>query len=127
MSQVVRQLQAIDNQLIRCCKFVFLFSNTKYKTMLQNSILLQNLDVEQLTALMENVFDTKFKDFKKELNTKTEDDDLMTRQEVLELLQINASTLWHYQNKGRITVYKFSNKCFYKKSEIMQSLIALKK
>lgn len=95
--------------------------------MLQNSILLQNLDVEQLTALMENVFDTKFKDFKKELNTKTEDDDLMTRQEVLELLQINASTLWHYQNKGRITVYKFSNKCFYKKSEIMQSLIALKK
>lgn len=95
--------------------------------MLQNSILLQNLDVEQLTTLMENVFDTKFKDFKKELNTKTEDDDLMTRQEVLELLQINASTLWHYQNKGRITVYKFSNKCFYKKSEIMQSLIALKK
>jgi hypothetical protein len=76
---------------------------------------------------MENVLDTKFKDFKKELNTKTEDDDLMTRQEVLELLQINASTLWHYQNKGRITVYKFSNKCFYKKSEIMQSLIALKK
>lgn len=92
-----------------------------------NSILLQNVSPEQFTELITTVFKKELQDFKKELNIKTEDDDLMTRQEVLELLQINASTLWHYQNKGRITVYKFSNKCFYKKSEIMQSLIALKK
>lgn len=91
-----------------------------------NSILLQNVSPEQFTELITTVFKKELQDFKKELNIKTEDDDLMTRQEVLELLQINASTLWHYQNKGRITVYKFSNKCFYKKSEIMQSLIALK-
>lgn len=92
-----------------------------------NSILLENLSSEQLADLIGSVFETKFKDFQNQQNTKTENDDLMTRQEVLELLQINASTLWHYQNKGRITVYKFSNKCFYKRSEILQSLIALKK
>ena len=88
-----------------------------------NSILLQNLSTEQLTDLIGNVFDTKLKAFQENQNTKTENDDLMTRSQVLELLQINASTLWHYQNNGRITVYKFANKCFYKRSEVLAGLI----
>ena len=92
-----------------------------------NSILLQNLDVEQLTALMGNVFETKLKDFQKNQNTQAENDDLMTREQVLELLQINASTLWHWQNKGRITVYKFANKCYYKRSELMTTITPVKK
>jgi len=92
-----------------------------------NSILLQNLSTEQLEYLIGNVFDAKFKDFKKEFNTQTANDDLMSREQVLELLQINASTLWHWQNKGRITVYKFSNKCYYKRSELLATITPLKK
>ena len=86
---------------------------------MENSILLQNLSTDQLTDLIGNVFDTKLKAFQENQNTKTENDDLMTREQVLELLQINASTLWHWQNKGRITVYKFANKCYYKRSELI--------
>jgi len=92
-----------------------------------NSILLQNLSTDQLTDLIGNVFDTKLKAFQENQNTKTENDDLMTREQVLELLQINASTLWHWQNKGRITVYKFSNKCYYKRSELMATITPLNK
>lgn len=92
-----------------------------------NSILLQNLSTEQLTDLIGNVFDTKFKDFQNTQNSQTENDDLMTREQVLELLQINASTLWHWTNKGRITVYKFANKCYYKRSELMATITPLKK
>ena len=55
------------------------------------------------------------------------DDELLSREQTLELLQIDASTLWRYQNKGRITVYKFGTKCYYKKNEIIDSLIPLKK
>ena len=88
-----------------------------------NSILLQNVSPEQFTELITNVFRKELEDFKKEFTTQTENDDLMTRSQVLELLQINASTLWHYQNKGRITVYKFANKCFYKRSEVLAGLI----
>ena len=91
-----------------------------------NSILLQNLDVEQLSKLMGDLFDVKLNEVLKKQNTQTENDDLMTREQVLELLQINASTLWHWQNKGRITVYKFANKCFYKRSEVLAGLIAKK-
>ena len=92
-----------------------------------NSIILQNVSTDQLTDLIGNVFDTKFKDFQNSQNTKTENDDLMTREQVLELLQINASTLWHWQNKGRITVYKFANKCYYKRSELMATITPLNK
>jgi hypothetical protein len=94
---------------------------------MENSILLQNLSTDQLTDLIGNVFDTKLKAFQENQNTKTENDDLMTREQVLELLQINASTLWHWQNKGRITVYKFANKCYYKRSELMATITPLNK
>lgn len=92
-----------------------------------NSIILQNLSTDQLTDLIGNVFDTKLKAFQENQNNKTENDDLMTREQVLELLQINASTLWHWQNKGRITVYKFANKCYYKRSELMTTITPLNK
>jgi hypothetical protein len=87
-----------------------------------NSIILQNVSSEQLTDLITGIFKTQLEDFKKELNTKEENEDLLTRKEVLELLKINASTLWHWTNKGRINVYKFANKCYYKKSEILDTL-----
>ena len=92
-----------------------------------NSILLQNVSPEQFTELITNVFRKELEDFKKEFTTQTENDDLMTREQVLELLKINASTLWHWQNKGRITVYKFANKCYYKRSELMATITPLNK
>jgi DNA-binding NtrC family response regulator len=95
--------------------------------MLKNSILLENLSTEQLTVLMGQVFDAKLEAFEKKLGTQTVNADLMTRPQVLDFLQINASTLWHWQNKGRITVYKFANKCYYKRSELMASITSLKK
>ncbi|MNE69394.1 hypothetical protein D3C80_1651140 [compost metagenome] len=94
---------------------------------MENSILLQNVSPEQFTELITNVFRKELEDFKKEFTTQTENDDLMTREQVLELLQINASTLWHWQNKGRITVYKFANKCYYKRSELMATITPLNK
>jgi hypothetical protein len=90
------------------------------------SILLQNLSAEQLKALMGDVFKAHLQDFKKEFTTQTENDDLLSREQVLKLLKINASTLWHWQNKGRITVYKYANKCYYKRSELMTGLITKK-
>ena len=92
-----------------------------------NSILLQNVSPEQFTELLTNVFKTQLEDFKKELVNQTEKENLLSREQVLELLQINSSTLWHWQNKGKIQVYKFANKCYYKRSELMNCLTPLKK
>jgi hypothetical protein len=94
---------------------------------MQNSILLQNVSSEELTELMTNVFKTQLEDFKKDFHTQNVNDDLLSREQVLELLQINASTLWHWQNSKKIIVYKFANKNYYKRSEILESLTPLKK
>jgi hypothetical protein len=91
-----------------------------------NTIILQGLSTDQLTDLIGNVFDTKIKDFLNSNEPKTEIEDLINREQVLELLQINPSTLWHWQNKGRIVAYKFANKCYYKKSEVLSGLIPKK-
>ena len=92
---------------------------------MENSILLQNLSTEQLTDLIGNVFDTKLKDFQKNQNNQTANDDLMIREQVLDWLQIDASTLWRWQNKGKIIVYKFQNKCYYKRSELLATITPL--
>jgi hypothetical protein len=93
------------------------------------STILQNVSADQLAELITSLLKTQLEDFKKEFTTQTqtENDDLMTREEVLDLLKINPSTLWHWQNKGRITVHKFANKCYYKRSELMANLTLLKK
>jgi hypothetical protein len=92
-----------------------------------NSIILQNLNSEQLSELMGKVVKAHLEDFKKEFTNQTANDDLMSREQVLSFLQIDPSTLWHWQNKGRITVYKFANKCYYKRSELMDTITPLKK
>jgi hypothetical protein len=88
-----------------------------------NSIILQNLSTEQLTDLIGKVFDAKFKGLQKIESKQVENDNLMIRSEVLELLQINPSTLYLWTKKGKITVYKVLNKCYYKRSEVMAGLI----
>jgi hypothetical protein len=94
---------------------------------MQNSILLSNVNPDQFTELITNIFRTQLDEFKKELQNQSANDDLLSREQTLELLQINASTLWHWQNKGKIIAYKFANKCYYKRSEIMASITPLKK
>lgn len=92
-----------------------------------NSILLQNVSPESLTELITNIFKTQFDAFKSDFQNQSANDDLLSREQVLELLQINPSTLWHWQNKGKIIAYKFANKCYYKRSEIMETITPLKK
>lgn len=92
-----------------------------------NSILLQNVSPESLTELITNIFKTQFDAFKSDFQNQSANDDLLSREQVLELLQINPSTLWHWQNKRKIIAYKFANKCYYKRSEIMETITPLKK
>jgi hypothetical protein len=91
---------------------------------LKNSLVI--LTPEAISEIVKNGVKSELKEFKKEFNIQNQPEDLLSREQVLDLLQINPTTLWHYQNKGKIPFYKFANKCFYKRSEIMNSLILVK-
>jgi hypothetical protein len=93
---------------------------------LKSNNLIQAL-FEDFSQLNKEWLTEQFENLKKELSSQNNKEDLMTREQVLELLQINPTTLWHWQNSNKITVYKFVNKNYYKRSEILKSLKPLKK
>ena len=94
---------------------------------MEKQIFLQGTTLSQLADLINEGVKSQLEDLKKELTNQSAKEDLLSREQVLELLQINGSTLWHWQNKGKIPVYKFANKCYYKRSELMECLTLVKK
>jgi len=54
------------------------------------------------------------------------DQELLTREEACMLLKVDSSTLWRWTNQGKITAYGIGSKRFYKKEELLESLIQLK-
>ncbi len=91
-----------------------------------NSILLQNVSPEALTELIKQGVKSQLEDFKKTLNIQNPDE-LLTREQTCEMLQIDSSTLWHWTNKGKVTAYGIGNRRYYKKAELLQCLTPLKK
>lgn len=94
--------------------------------MQSNSILLQNVSPEQFKELLTNAFKSQFEDFKNNFNTHNPDE-LLTREQTCELLQINSSTLFHWTNKGKVKAYGIGNRRYYKKAELLECLTPLKK
>lgn len=91
-----------------------------------NSILLQNLSSETLKELIKEGVKSQLEDFKKDLQTHNPDE-LLTREQTCEFLQINSSTLWHWTNKGKVTAYGIGNRRYYKRAELLESIKPVKK
>ena len=53
------------------------------------------------------------------------DQELLTREEACMLLKVDSSTLWRWTNQGKIIAYGIGSKRFYKKEELLNSLIQL--
>lgn len=53
------------------------------------------------------------------------DQELLTREEACKLLKVDSSTLWRWTNKGSIIAYGIGSRRFYKKEELMSSLVML--
>tara|TARA_B110000483_G_scaffold70813_1_gene88437 strand:- start:763 stop:1047 length:285 start_codon:yes stop_codon:yes gene_type:complete len=58
--------------------------------------------------------------------TQPPDQELLTREETCKLLKVDSSTLWRWTNKGKVIAYGIGNRRFYKKEELISSLIQLK-
>jgi len=91
---------------------------------MENSILLQNLSRHDLTQLIKEIVRSQLEDFKETLNTHNPDE-LLTREETYNFLKIDSSTLWHWTNKGKVIAYGIGNRRYYKKEELLNSLIQL--
>ena len=82
---------------------------------------------EQLSELINDGVKYQLEDLKKQLLNQNANDELLTRKEACELLQIDSSTLWHWTNKGKVRAYGISNRRYYKRSELIEALKPLNK
>lgn len=89
--------------------------------------MVQLLTAEMAEEMFSKTLEQKFKEFYTSCINKETHEEILTRDEVCELLQINPSTLWAWQNQGKITAYGIAgSRRYYKRSEILESLIPLK-
>ena len=94
---------------------------------MEPQIILQGIKTETLVNLINENVKAQLLELKKSLQTNEANNDLLSRSETLELLQIDSSTLWHWTNKGKVTAYGIGNRRYYKRSELMEALTILKK
>ena len=92
-----------------------------------NAILLKELSIEQLQQLIGTSVKNGIQELQKELQTKDNSEELMTREETCQFLKIDSSTLWAWTNNGKVKAYGIGARRYYKRSELLECLTLLKK
>lgn len=82
---------------------------------------------EQLVDLITQGVKIQIQELRKNLNSEQANDDLLTREETCKFLSIDSSTLWAWTNKGKVKAYGIGSRRYYKRTELLESLILLKK
>ena len=95
--------------------------------MQNNAILLESLTVEQLQQLIGTSVKNGIIQLQKELQTKDNSEELMTREETCQFLKIDSSTLWAWTNQQKVKAYGIGARRYYKRSELLECLTLLKK
>ncbi|MFV8343617.1 helix-turn-helix domain-containing protein [Flavobacterium sp. XS2P39] len=91
---------------------------------MEKAIMLHNLAPNDLEELIRKVVDEQLEEFRKNAS-KQNPDELLTRAEACILLKINMTTLWNWSKKGRIISYGIGNRVYYKRGELMESLVRI--
>lgn len=92
-----------------------------------NAILLQSLTVEQLEQLIGTSVKNGIQELQKQLQEKDNSEELLTRDQTCQFLKIDSSTLWAWTNNGKVKAYGIGARRYYKRSELLECLILLKK
>ena len=92
-----------------------------------NSILLQDLTQQQLGELIDQKLRDRLEQLKTDLLEAETSNQLMTRAEACKFLKIDQSTLWAWTNKGKVQAYGIGNRRYYRRSELIEALVPLKK
>jgi hypothetical protein len=92
---------------------------------MEKSILLHRITPYELKQIIKEVIQEELLDVRKQLLEK-DSEILLTRKETCDFLKIDSSTLWSWTNKGKIVCYGIGNRRYYKKVDLLDSLVVLK-
>jgi len=86
-----------------------------------------DLKAEQLINLLDARLVKRLEELKDGFLHEKANDQLLSRQATAELLGINLSTLWAWTRDGKLNVYGIANRRYYKRIEVINALVQLKK
>ena len=93
---------------------------------MENLILLEKLTKEELLSNLRSIVREELEEFKDNLPELVNDDDLLTRKEVADLLQIDLSTIHNWTRKGRLKSYGIGSRVYFRRRDIDEALIPLR-
>jgi len=89
-----------------------------------DKIVLISLPIEELKEIIGQVVEEKLREFGSSLSHKMPPEkELLTRQEVCQMLQINSVTLWRYAREGRLKQHRVGRKVFFLAEEVREALM----
>lgn len=90
---------------------------------MQSKTTLIQTSPEELADLIDKKIKDRFENLEKSIQSKNADDELLTREEACQFLQIDPATLWRWNKRGKIQSYGISGKRrYYKRSELIEAL-----
>lgn len=89
---------------------------------MQKSIILEQINLEQLESLISIAVNKGIALVSSQTKTTENQNELLTRKEVCELLHITLPTLHDWTKEGVITGYRINTRVRYKKSEVLATL-----
>ena len=92
---------------------------------MEKSILLHCISPDELKQIIKEVIREELIAVRKQLEEK-DSEILLSRQETIDFLKIDSSTLWSWTKKGKIACYGIGNRRYYKKENLLNSLVLLK-
>lgn len=91
--------------------------------------MIKTIQIQEVTAtdfkeMLAEAVRTELNDFKKVLleNHPENKSDLLTPEEVCQMLSVSKVTLWSYTKQEKFKLYGIGQKRYYKRSEILKSL-----
>lgn len=84
------------------------------------------ITTDQLAELIDNKLNNKLENLKRELLAKGANDELLTRKQAAKFLNIDISTLHLWVKKGKVPSFGIGHRRYFKRSQLVESLIPLK-
>jgi excisionase family DNA binding protein len=86
------------------------------------NILVTSYDRDELISMIKEAFKEELKEILAQQEKTDDYDVLLSRKEVVELLQVSLITVSKYQKKGSLPYSRLGRKVYFKKGEIMKAL-----
>lgn len=77
---------------------------------------------DELISMMREAFKEELNEYRKQQAKESDNNKLLSRKEVAELLRISLPTLNNYRNSGILKCHRIGNRVLFNKGEVMEAL-----